>query len=118
MSKRSLSTAAVARPELQGVFDESLPASKTDATALLAELQEEGALARPIAREAEVREKVARLLRAHLAGYACTAEESSAAVLSGRLGAAEEAAARLVAFEGGLLGAQAAALEGRPAEAA
>ena len=54
----------------------------------------------------------------HLAGYACTAEESSAAVLSGRLGAAEEAAARLVAFEGGLLGAQAAALEGRPAEAA
>ena len=45
MSKRSLSTTAVARPELQGVFDESLPASKTDATALLAELQEEGALA-------------------------------------------------------------------------
>ena len=81
-------------------------------------VDEEGALARPIAREAEVREKVARLLRAHLEGYACTAEESSAAVLSGRLGAAEEAAARLVAFEGGLLGAQAAALEGRPAEAA
>ena len=39
-------------------------------------------LARPIAREAEVRESM-RLLRAHLAGYACTAEESSAAVLSG-----------------------------------
>ena len=82
------------------------------------EVVEEEVLARPIAREAEVRAKVARLLRAHLAGYACTAEESSAAVLSGRLGAAEEAAARLVAFEGGLLGAQAAALEGRPAEAA
>ena len=82
------------------------------------EVVDEEVLARPIAREAEVREKVARLLRAHLAGYACTAEESSAAVLSGRLGAAEEAAARLVAFEGGLLGAQAAALEGRPAEAA
>ena len=39
------------------------------------ELGEEGGLARPIAREAEVRATVARLLRGHLAGYACTAEE-------------------------------------------
>ena len=63
MSKRSLSTTAVARPELQGVFDESLPASKTDATALLAELQEEGALApvparaRPPPRRARARRR-------------------------------------------------------------
>ena len=55
--------------------------------------------------------EVARLLRA-FGGLRVHRRGSSAAVLSGRLGAAEKAAARLVAFEGGLLGAQAAALEG------
>jgi len=67
-------------------------------------------LRRPIAREAEARAKLAELLQAQLARYACTAEQAARDLKSGLLTTTEEAATRLLHFESTLLEAQLKAL--------
>ena len=59
--------------------------------------------ARPVACEAEVRAKMAGLLRSWLGGYATTVLQDADSLQNGGQGAADEAAARLVLFEKTLL---------------
>ena len=60
-------------------------------------------LRQPVAREAVARERLARILEWHLAGYPCTVESAELELQGGVLSATEEAATRLVLFEMRLL---------------
>ena len=71
----------------------------------------EEVLKRPIEREAAARRATARLLRAHVAGYAFSVEEARRELEDGLLDPSEEAATRLILFEQELLLQQASALE-------